>query len=496
MRTSATGRHQLILAAAIAPDEQALAAWQRWRAAHEVGDTDGEEARLLPVISDRMDRLDHHDPGLDRIRGLRRFVWAQSTLLRGVLTDTLPAMEAAGIDTLVFKGAALLDAYPHSALRSMSDADVLVHPDDRLAALARLEEEGFEPLGGLSHAALRRLGDRYPGYGLADPGGRSIDLHWQPLHHVRAGDASTRLLWSHSRRDVVAGIELRRPAPEHHLVLVLGHGLRQRSGASLISLVDAMMIADRWRPNPTMVAELAGAYGLTATIASALRRIGRVSARPELAELAGALPVRPRAVALSIARSRGPGVVRDALDRIAGVRHPRPASLPAEPMAVALGQPLDLGDADLLAALGDGGWWVPEHWGAWTAAKRARIRFRLTGAPAGERLRLDVWCHAFTTVDSPRQAVDVVVDGKPVCTWQFEHGDVHGLRSVALPAAAGPPSVVTVAFVVHHPCRPYDQFGDSDERPLGLGVSAMCVVVGNGHHPDTAPGESQAVPAQ
>jgi len=63
-----------------------------------------------------------------------------------VLADILTCYQAAGIDVLVLKGAALAHlVYPQPVLRPMRDIDILVRAEDVYRAYARLPEIGFTP---------------------------------------------------------------------------------------------------------------------------------------------------------------------------------------------------------------------------------------------------------------------------------------------------------------------------------------------------------------
>jgi len=62
-----------------------------------------------------------------------------------VLGEIIRELRAAGIETLVLKGAALAQwVYPEPGLRPMSDLDLLTRPAEAHAALARLARLGFQ----------------------------------------------------------------------------------------------------------------------------------------------------------------------------------------------------------------------------------------------------------------------------------------------------------------------------------------------------------------
>ena len=69
-----------------------------------------------------------------------------------VLADILTCYQAAGIDVLLLKGAALAQlVYPQPVLRPMRDIDILVRAEDVYHAYALLPEIGFTPPPGAHH---------------------------------------------------------------------------------------------------------------------------------------------------------------------------------------------------------------------------------------------------------------------------------------------------------------------------------------------------------
>ena len=94
----------------------------------------------------------------------------------------------AGLPWLVFKGPVLAEsAYRHPGLRSYSDVDVLVRPQDLGAAVTSLEAHDFTLLDSdwaRFHALM--LGEVH----LRSPQGIPIDLHWTLLNTRRARPAA------------------------------------------------------------------------------------------------------------------------------------------------------------------------------------------------------------------------------------------------------------------------------------------------------------------
>ena len=129
------------------------------------------------------------------------------------------ALTEAGIPSLVFKGAGLVDqgVYPDPGSRPMDDVDLLVRPEDAASAVEALGRSGFLPWTpwepGRSHwlDSMSFLDEAAPpGVALA------VDLHWRTEYgHMRFGDPEGgSVLWDGA--DVEAGT----PSYEAHLQVV------------------------------------------------------------------------------------------------------------------------------------------------------------------------------------------------------------------------------------------------------------------------------------
>jgi hypothetical protein len=148
-----------------------------------------------------------------RWRSDLRVARATNLVVLDALAHALAALRAAGVRSIVFKGAAAVERlYPDVGCRPMDDADVLVHPSDRAAAAAALVGAGFAPVavdagrlgpvGATLHAAHAYR--RVQGFVAAE-----VDLHWQPVSDARLRAAfpgsSDRGLWARAQATTFAG---------------------------------------------------------------------------------------------------------------------------------------------------------------------------------------------------------------------------------------------------------------------------------------------------
>jgi hypothetical protein len=179
-----TAQQELLLRAALLPGAAAQAAWQQWRTEVDVEEDhlDLGSFRLLPLVYHNLHKQGIDDPLMGRLKGMHRRAWVMNQLQFQACTQVLQSFHAAGIATLVLKGAALLCRYyPDQGVRPMGDFDVLVPKRQVVQAIEVLDQLGWQPVGhpreGLTpdYFAIRHA------QGFANPTGRQLDLHWHVL---------------------------------------------------------------------------------------------------------------------------------------------------------------------------------------------------------------------------------------------------------------------------------------------------------------------------
>jgi len=176
----------------------------------------------------------------DRLRDDTLRCKAQSLMVRPRLRSALlEPLAAAGVETMLIKGAALADRYPEPGLRPMDDVDVLVRSDQHRDAVDALHRAGWR--------ATRRQGPEYSA-SLAHPSmpGLPVDLHRElavPSEAVFRFAASD--LWEASRTVSVFGAPTSVPSPEVELLLLATHaGKPYHNFDRLLWAVDAAVIID------------------------------------------------------------------------------------------------------------------------------------------------------------------------------------------------------------------------------------------------------------
>jgi hypothetical protein len=207
----------LVLHAALDPRPPALAAWNRWREKVDFDDVDHGSSRLLPLVYRNLGPESFDGEVAGRLKGLYRRSWSHNQLLFKRATEAIAALEAAGVETLVIKGASLaVLSYGDVGVRPMDDVDVLVPIERTSEAIAALADAGWSA----GHDDPRAWTEVHHSLGFAGAGGGEVDLHWFSLWQPARDDR----LWRASVAMELAGVATRAPSPADQLLLACVHG--------------------------------------------------------------------------------------------------------------------------------------------------------------------------------------------------------------------------------------------------------------------------------
>jgi Uncharacterised nucleotidyltransferase len=485
---------ELLLRAALMPDERALAAWRSVRSQINVDELDGATQALLPALRKNLLELGVEDELLNLFKGVHRYGWARTQLLLAPMMPIVRALEDSGISTLLLKGAAFVaDKRLDAGMRPMNDVDVLVPTGQVRAAIAVLLEMGLEPVGEVPAWYVADYAPRFvPSHGFRDELDRQLDLHWHVLHASCQPDADEDF-WAAAEPIELLGVPTRALCPADELLLVILHGLRWNAIPTYRWVVDAALLCSgaigpidyerlvaQARKRRVSVTVRAGLEYLRrvadAPIATqAIRALGglhpRVLERGEFraqctrpqsrtalqwqliyhgAYVRRELPLGSRATALThlhLARRRmGIERLRE-LGQVFSGGPPGPSRPPSEVAAalgsgtgepsarrVELGERLELGDAELARSYTAYGTWRAEKEGFWLAGKEALLQLPLA-EPARGSLVLDLSADAFTAPGCPSQRLRVSVNGAGATELTIDHRGLED-EPVILPGAA------------------------------------------------------------
>jgi hypothetical protein len=161
---------------------------------------------------------------LDELRARSRGIAARNLKFTLELLWLLQELEAAGAPGVIWKGPALAyTLYPSPELRTFSDLDIILQPEDRHRARAVLNRRGYRA----SSDEDELFGKGSQDATLWNPDTRiSVDLHWGSVPRYRAPVADFRLFWFQSTTHIVLGSELRVLEPDIHLLGLCAHGAK------------------------------------------------------------------------------------------------------------------------------------------------------------------------------------------------------------------------------------------------------------------------------
>ena len=167
-----------LMSAALDPPDVALEAWRRWERSGADARTDPVARRWLPLIGHNLRDVPVDPPVRALFVEARRNAWASNLRLLDAARPALESLAAAGIRTMLLKGAVLANPlYNEPGLRPIGDVDVLVEPVHARAATRILEESGWVAWRGYSERDLLLA----HGLDLWKPPHGALDVHWYLL---------------------------------------------------------------------------------------------------------------------------------------------------------------------------------------------------------------------------------------------------------------------------------------------------------------------------
>ena len=241
-----THLQELVLDAALGDLDQAVAAFSEWVVATGFDEVESGSFRVLPLVEHNFEQLGITNEWSAHLRGILRRSWYENQVMLHATLPAVDVLQAAGIDVVVFKGAALgVLEYQGVGVRPMDDLDLLVPEDHAADALEALLAAGWQPgdvplprpLGALPEA-FRRFRHGAPLHG---PGGYDADLHW---HATEAwcwpgADAG---LWTATRAFELQGRRVLALSAGDELLITCVHGLHWNAVPPMRWVADAVTL--------------------------------------------------------------------------------------------------------------------------------------------------------------------------------------------------------------------------------------------------------------
>jgi hypothetical protein len=236
---------ELLLRAAVLPPARALPAWREWTRHFDIAEDriDVGSYRLLPKVYRNLRGQLQDDPQRARLEGLYKRNWYASQLAFEACAKALQALQAAGIEPVLLKGCPLaLRYYADIGARPMNDIDLLVSPQEALAAARILGEQGWHPDKGAALSPSTLAHAHAHGF-RRERVATELDLHWHVLHFCQDEGVSRRFA------QAAVPLQLNRVATRtlcsaDHLLSVCIHGLMWNEVPPMRWIVDAMRLLD------------------------------------------------------------------------------------------------------------------------------------------------------------------------------------------------------------------------------------------------------------
>jgi hypothetical protein len=232
----------LLLKACLLPDEgRAAGAWRAWIATHDFDAVTHPEMHVLAALSARIAALDPASPYRPRMEGLARSQWTRTQLVLGAGIGAIARLSAAGIPSLIFKGAAqYAEGLATERRRIMGDLDLLVPHERIVAAVTALVDDGWAGAKGESGAYLRAVADVRVGMNLVKGRHGELDLHRTLFHFSRFDADAEARLWSTAHGGTVQGRPVTVAAPEVNVIVGLVHSIESPGGDWAIDVATRM----------------------------------------------------------------------------------------------------------------------------------------------------------------------------------------------------------------------------------------------------------------
>jgi hypothetical protein len=214
-----------------------------WDVFYDTAKKEGVASLVFPKLSEEFG--DHGIPSriVEKFSKDYYTVATRNTVMLAELGKVLTAFVHAGLPVIVLKGAALAETvYNNPALRTMSDVDLLIHPQDLHATDNILQKAGYRSIS-RSGIDIRNIPKEYLttlDYRTASHHSLNVHLHW---HFVNSTIPNSELInnismadvWRDAQKAWIEGVETLIMAPHHLLIHLAEHSLRVTHSLSKFS---------------------------------------------------------------------------------------------------------------------------------------------------------------------------------------------------------------------------------------------------------------------
>jgi hypothetical protein len=237
-----THEQELLLKAALFRGQPSIDAFAEWQRVVGFDHLDEGSYRMLPLLGNNLHAQGVDHPMIGRLRGIHRRAWYENQMLFRGMEPVLHRLQAAGIQCLLLKGAALvLQCYHDAGLRPMRDFDILVPEEQAVAAVGLLLDDGWRVLTAWPGKLTESFRRFRQAIALEHESGRQLDLHWHVLYDCCRKGADHEF-WAASVPLELHGISLGGLAPSDQFLLVCVHGVDWNEVAPIRWIADAITV--------------------------------------------------------------------------------------------------------------------------------------------------------------------------------------------------------------------------------------------------------------
>jgi hypothetical protein len=228
------------LRAALLQSAEASEAWDRWQGQVDLDRLDYGSFRLLPLLYHNLRHQKIEHPWMGKFKGIYRRTWYENQIRFRNAAAILQSLHAAGIETLLLKGAALvLLHYRDLALRPMQDLDFLVPVPMAVKAEAVLQKLGW--LSDFRPSSVECFLSFKHGAQFQHPDDGNLDLHWHVLNRIYNSGGDDEF-WEGRVPAELFGVSTAALNPADQLLHVCAHGAAYDAVPPLRWVADAVVI--------------------------------------------------------------------------------------------------------------------------------------------------------------------------------------------------------------------------------------------------------------
>jgi hypothetical protein len=227
-------RHLVI--AAVAPAEQARAAWKAVEPTIDIETLDPGRFEVLPLIGARADVLDVAGDLRPRLAGILRHTWVRNQLARASTRDASGILDAVGARPMAIRDVSMaLGYHEHLSHRPVGVVDLVVAPSRAERALDALAGHGW---------SRSRPRPSWRSRLVEGPEGVLVRVHHGPPPELRPvpppGEGAT--WWRDTATIDVDGTAVDTLTVTDELLSIVARGARAGSGVPLVWVTDAVVL--------------------------------------------------------------------------------------------------------------------------------------------------------------------------------------------------------------------------------------------------------------